>query len=187
MEIPNGTYRARGTQGMLGETSTGKEQVAVEFELLEEGFVGTRIAWFGYFTDKTQARTIETLRNCGWQGTDLTNLEGVDANEVSLVIEQEEYEGKWSPRVRWVNIPGSGLALKSPLSADKAKAFAARMRGQIAAIDQAAAMGGQCRAPPPSSGRAPAPAAADPRNGKTGGVLSPEPPPYGNDESDIPF
>lgn len=45
--IPNGTYRARATDAQLGETSTGKEQVAIGFELLQPGFEGQFIPYYG--------------------------------------------------------------------------------------------------------------------------------------------
>jgi hypothetical protein len=180
MNIENGTYRARAVFGQLGETSTGKEQVAVEFELLDlEG--QPRITWFGYFTEKTEQRTIEALRRCGWMGLDLTDLRGLDSNEVSIVVEAEEYNGTWTPRVKWVNAPG-GMALKAPLMGAKASAFAARMKAKIAAFDQSQAF--KPRPGPPTA--APAPRAQAKPNGrpaKSQGVLSPEPPPIAHDPS----
>jgi hypothetical protein len=169
-EIEDGRYRARGVTAALGRTSTGKEQVAVEFELLDaEGNPGPHITWFGYFTDATYERTIEALRHCGWEGDDLANLSGVDANEVSLVIKAEEYNGKWTPKVQFVNAPGGGgLALREQLSAEEARAFAAGMKGRILALKQ-----GGPRKPTPGSAKA-----------RVGGY-TPEPPPHGDD--DMPF
>lgn len=174
--MDNGTYRARAVAGGLGETSTGKEQVGVDFQLLDPAFEGQHITWFGYFTDKTQESTIRTLRTCGWNGDDLTDLSGIDANDVHLVIENEEYEGKWRPRVRWVN-PVGGLALRSAMEPNKARAFAAKMRGAIAAVDQAS-----------GERRAPAKVSANTKS-RVGGVIPPEPPPYASspEADDIPF
>lgn len=182
MELPNGTYRARATQGVLGESKSGKEQVVVQFELLEPDYANQTISWYGFFTDATCERTFESLRIMGWQGTNLDDLTGVDANEVSLVIENEEWEGKTRAKVRWVNAVG-GMGLLAPLAPDKAKAFAARMRGRVLAFDQSQAMGGKKAAP------AQARPAARP-NGThrpSQGVLSPEPPPIAESESDLPF
>lgn len=165
--LENGVYRARASSGALGETKGGKEQVAVEFEVLDDGFHGQRITWFGYFTDKTTEGTLRALRTMGWRGDDLSDLGGIQDNEVSLVVEQEEYEGKWTAKVRWVNAIGGGVGLKAPLSPDKAKAFAARMRAQVLAFDKSEG------APKPSAPR-PAPR-GDPR----------EPPPH--DDNDLPF
>ncbi len=136
-----GVFRARGVSGGLGLTAGQKEQVVVDFVLLnDDNTEGTHIAWYGYFTEKTMDRTIESLRICGWTGDDLTNLAGIDANEVELVIGQEPYDGKMYTKVRWVNRPGGGVSIKAPLPPDAAKSFAARMRGQILAHDKKAGL-----------------------------------------------
>lgn len=168
-------YRARATLWDLGETSTGKEQVAVEFVILTEGADVERITWFGYFTEDTVDRTIESLRICGWTGTDLAELQGLEANEVELVIEDDTYEGKTRAKVRWVNKPG-GLALKAPLSGERKKAFAATMRDRVKAFDASAG------APKPKATTAPRNGAGrpPPHIGEAGG-----PPPMSDD--DIPF
>lgn len=130
-----GTYKARAVQGVLGQAGNGTDQVGVEFELTDPEVAGQRIAWYGFFTEKALETTLRALRTCGWQGQDLSDLSGIDANEVSLVVEHEEYEGATRARVRWVNGAG-GLAMKAPMQADQAKSFAARMRGAVAAFDQ---------------------------------------------------
>lgn len=125
-----GTYRAKAVGAALCFTKAGAEQVAIEFELLDcEGY---RMTYFGTFGEKALEHTIKALRTCGWQGDDLSSYEGVDANEVSLVIEHEEWEGKVSAKIRWINPVGpGGAALKAPMAPDQAKAFAAKMRGAI--------------------------------------------------------
>jgi len=135
-EIPPGKYRARAVEAALGLTESGKEQVAVLFEVTEGGFAGYRLTWYGYFHGrdpqtalKNQKRTIESLRYCGWQGNDLDDLSGIDANEVQIVVERDVYEGRVRSKVAWVNRLGAGLALQKPLPPDQAKAFAARMKG----------------------------------------------------------
>jgi hypothetical protein len=162
-------YAAKARTWGLGETDTGKEQVAIEFEILTAEAEFNHITWFGYFTEKTFDRTIESLRICGWEGNDLSDLQGLDKNEVELVIEDEEYKGNLIAKVKWVNRPG-GLALKAPLTGDKAKSFAAAMRDRIKALD--AAGGFKAKAPRPSG--------PPPPVGSNGG-----PPPLTDD--DIPF
>lgn len=146
-----GTYRAHAIEAALGETDTGKEQVAVRFSLLDHE--NTEITWYGYFTEKTAPVTLKALRTAGWRGTDLMDLSDLcnpdSTPEVFLVVEHEEYEGKTSAKVRWVNGAG-GLALKKALDPNKAKVFAARMRGQIAALDAAAKQNGGGAARPPA-------------------------------------
>lgn len=138
--IEEGTYAARALTGALGYTNGGKEQVAVQFALLDEqgAETGERITWYGYFTEKTQERTLRALRTAGWAGTDISQLDGLGSRDVELVVKHEEYNGKWAAKVAWVNEPGSGgLALSEPMPADKAKAFANRIKGDVVALDRA--------------------------------------------------
>lgn len=150
MMLVNGIYRARAVKAQLGETSNGNERVSVEFELVDEAYRGKRISWYGYFTEKTFDVTMKALRTCGWQGDDLSNMEGIDANEVMLVIENEAFEGKVRSRVRWVN-PVQAPA-QPAFGADRAKSFASRMRARIAAFDQSNGTEKE-RAPAPRSSR----------------------------------
>lgn len=132
--IEAGRYKAKGVEGGLGMTGTGKEQVGVLLEITEGDATGEQITWYGYFTEKTVDRTMESLRHLGWAGDDLTDLTGITANEVSIVIEHEENDrGEWHARVKWINGPGGGLAMKERMDEKAARAFAARMKGAAAA------------------------------------------------------
>lgn len=167
-------YKAKAAEWSLGETSQGNPQVVVLFNILDEGAQETRLTWYGYFTEKTTDKTIESLRICGWQGEDLTDLTGLDTNEVSLVVEDEEYTDEQSgqvstrARVRWVNKAG-GLSVKQPLTGEKAQAFAASMRAAVRAFDAASGK---------RTTTAPKPAVSP-------SLLAPEPPPL--TDKDIPF
>ena len=142
MEIANGKYRARAIRGDFGFTQGGKEQVVVEFDLLDDDYQGRKINWFGYFTDKTTDRTLDSLRHCGWDGVDLQVLTGLGSTEVELIIERKEYNGKERTKVQWVNRLGSGFQQKAPMGADQAKAFAEKMKGKIIAHGQQYKAGG---------------------------------------------
>lgn len=133
MSIKAGTYKARGVVAALGFTAGGKEQVAVQLAILSEGHEGETVTWFGYFSDAATDRTLESLRHLGWQGDDLFDLTGIDGNEVSIVLEEDDYNGKTSIKVKWIN-EIRGLTLKAPMTDAQAKAFSARMKG--AAVGQ---------------------------------------------------
>jgi hypothetical protein len=156
--------KARAREWDLGESSTGKEQIAVAFDILTEGFELSGITWYGFFTDDTWERTIESMRHMGWTGTDLEKIEGLNAKEVELVLEEDEYQGKTQWKVAWVN--RLGVNLKAPLSPDKRKTLAATMRDRIKGLDAA-----KGRKPTPTTART--------------GALPPEPPPL--TDADIPF
>jgi hypothetical protein len=125
--------------GGLGFAKNGTEQLGVDFVITEGPSEGQHITWWGFFTDKTADRTIESLRIMGWQGDDLCDLTGIDQNPVDLVIEAEEYEDKRTGeirsigKVRWVNRAG-GLSLKDAMSPAQAREFAARMRGKVVSL-----------------------------------------------------
>lgn len=169
--------RSKATEWALGESDNGKEYVGVSFKIKDpldnqEKFVG----WKGFFTDLTAERTIESLRHLGFEGDDVSNLVGLDKNEVELVIEDEEYvdqqtgETKTATKVSWVNKP-RGPMVKNKLEGDKAKSFAAQLKEKFRAVDAANGK----RVAKPANGAAPA--AAGPKGD--------EPPPL--NDADIPF
>lgn len=131
--LPVGRYLARAVDAALSETKTGKVQVVVRFELLDEGYEGHSVMWYGVFaTESMSRRIIEGLRACGWYGDDLSDLSGVYDNQVEVEVEHSTWEGRTSARVRWVNEVGGSLRV-TPLAPDRARAFAARMRHLTAA------------------------------------------------------
>jgi hypothetical protein len=146
--IPEGNYRARAVEGALGYTSKGKEQVAIRFTILEGDQAGQYLTWYGYFSEKTVERTFESLEFCGWDGDDLADLSGIDKNEVSIKVEHEQDEqGEVRARIRWIN-SGGGLAMKERMDEGQAKAFAARMRGELVARKQRKGAAAQAARPP---------------------------------------
>lgn len=184
--IEQGKYRGRAREWALGIAGTGTKQIGVVFDILD--MPGEKISWYGYFTDGAFDRTIESMRHCGWEGVDLTDLSGMDRNEVILVVEHEPVtDASGTPlndesghprmraKVRWVNSQG-GLAMANALEGNDLAAFAAQMRGRIAALDPR-----QARARPaarPASGQVRTSARSGTPDGR------PEPPPIGDD---IPF
>lgn len=131
-----GTYRARVKDAALGKSGSGKEQIALMFEIQDEQIGGQTITYYGYFTERTYERTIESMRHCGWQGDDLLNLAGINDNEVEIVVAHEQYEGKTYAKVQWINRigGGGGVAVKEKLQEADARQFAARMKQKIAAL-----------------------------------------------------
>src|SRR5579872_2986178 len=133
--IPAGNYKARVVEHQFGYAETGTEQVALTFEIVEAGdFEGQTITWFGFFTEATAERTVEALRTCGWEGDDLSNLAGVDRNEVVLVVAHEQYNGKQVARVKWINRLGAGrIELKRPMSEAQKLVLSKRLKGLVLA------------------------------------------------------
>lgn len=144
-----GRFRARGVTAALGTSSNGNPQIGVELTILDGEYQGASITWYGSFTDAATPYTLEALDNLGWTGDDLSNLTGIDRNEVSIVVDEEEYEGEVRDKVKYINKPG-GLAMKNAMSEGQQKAFAASMKGAVLAHRQAS--GGAAKPPPKSNG-----------------------------------
>lgn len=178
--IPKGKYAARGGDPQFGYTSKDEPQVSVTFTLLAEcEDQGREITWFGYFTPKTEPRTLESLRICGWVGDDLANLGPLD-NEVEIVVDHEEYQGEWQAKVRWVNRPGSGVfKMSKPMGAEQLKAFAKQMRGAARASAEGTS---GARKPSAPSQRSASPPSSNARSSGRHDERNPPPP-----EDDIPF
>jgi len=131
--IPPGPHTAEVTAHALGTAKTGNQQIAVEF-MFE---TGDRLTWFGYFTEVTLERTLESLENLGWiageNDFDISRLHKTNVlvgNEASVVVQHEEYEGVTRAKIRWVNKLGGG-GMRETMEPDEARSFAAQLRGRL--------------------------------------------------------
>lgn len=141
-----GTYKARATKALLAQVGANKTPaIQIVFQVVDEGkHQGESIRWDGWLTtDKAQERTIESLGYCGWTGDDLSvfakedaPLQGLDLNDVEIVVAMEEYEKegekKSAAKVEWVNkIGGRGLNVENAMPEAEATAFAQKMKGLV--------------------------------------------------------
>ena len=131
-----GTYRARAVEATMGQTKDGKPQVAVKLEITQpEELQGETIYWFGYFSEKSQDRTLEALLTMGTE--DLRNFSGLGSCAVEIVVVLEEFNNKVAPKVRWVNRIGkSGNVAIKPLEPARAARIAAELQGRLMSIKQ---------------------------------------------------
>lgn len=139
-----GTFKAVAREWHLGVSQTGKEHVAVLFEIIDGEHAGKKLTWRGFFTENTTERTLDSLRYCGWSCDNLAALTGMGSADVDIVVEEEMYEGKLRDKVQWVNKPAS-LSMKGAMDPAAAAAFAAKMRG--AALRHKQKNGGAVAAP----------------------------------------
>jgi hypothetical protein len=167
MQLENGTYRARPASGegsaSVYESQGGALMLAQKFTL-DDNQVITAQTCLVNKAGAVMTRSVDDLKSLyGWNGVDptwfmepQTDLSGI---EVDLVIENEEYEGKVYPKVKWVNKPGSGGGYKLP-EGDK-KTILAKYGSKFRAL--AGPQPSQTRTPPPPAVKPPArlsPAAA---------------------------
>jgi hypothetical protein len=131
-----GRYLSRAIDSQLGYAETGTEQVAVTFEITEEGdFQGQTITWFGYLTPAASENTIKSLLVCGWSGADVSDLSGMDRNEVEIVVEHEVYNDVKRARVKWINRPGAGaFVMKRPMTEAQKRSIAQKTKSIVTAL-----------------------------------------------------
>jgi hypothetical protein len=101
----------------LGVTKNGYDQMIVRFSIAEGEYKGRTLTWFaslsseqpkdsGYGKPGTPPClfTLKGLRAMGFAGDDLNDAFTQPLDEtVRLVVEVNEYEGKTTNRIRWVN------------------------------------------------------------------------------------
>lgn len=115
----------------------GTPQIAVCLEILRGPYAGQRITWMGYFTDKTEERTLQSLRLLGFEGADIDKFESQrPTNEVIAVVEHETYEGKLRAKVAWINDPsfGGGMKMADALAGADLRKFGAQFKTKLKAI-----------------------------------------------------
>lgn len=137
------TLRAKAVNAGFGvsDNERATKYAAIGMEIVDdENYAGETITYLGYFTEKTTARTLESLQHMGFTSDDLMLLEDIGAEKcaellptvVEIVCEPEEYDGKWTLKVKWVNRAGAGrFKAKQPLVGADLKAFAAQMKGAL--------------------------------------------------------
>jgi hypothetical protein len=130
MAYTTGSFKAKALSGDLGYAKSGTEQVAVQFEILEGPDTGRAITWWGYFSDKAVDRTLKALMVAGWDGNDVAVLGGLGANEVSIKIEDDVYNGETRQRVQWVNPLRNGPSAGGAMNDTDKASFAERMKGR---------------------------------------------------------
>lgn len=163
----------------FGETKAGAPQVAITFAILDGPHAGRRAPWFGSFSADAIKRTIESLRYCGFKGEELADLLTQKINqEVSITVEHNEWQGKVTAKVAWVNAAGGGgLKLAKPLAKDALRLFSAKMRMHVKGVAEVNAPAAtaptaalQAATPPPEPAAAAEDRGDDPWSGYAGGA-----------------
>lgn len=139
--IPEGIYHARATSNWtLSETSKGTPYIRLEFDLLDGAARGQKIARDFFLSDKTWKKTVGSLRVCGWVGDDVSNLTGIENNEVVVKVVHEmitdrqgapvcdnEGNARYRHAIAWV---GKDRAPK-PMETAKKSAFMELMKARL--------------------------------------------------------
>lgn len=151
--IPKGNYRAKAdpSGADFGQSGKGSDFVLIPYVITQGEYAGTVLGYRGFFTEKTTARTIESLMysGCTFPSGEVTDLTGLGSTEVEIVVDHEEYEGKWYARIQWVNKP-FGISEQQKMDPSKKADFGSRMRGALAAVRQDMAQRGTLPVPTPN-------------------------------------
>ena len=155
-KIPAGYYKGRAVAGseQFGVTPNGTDQLVLDVDLPS---LGRRVSTILYFSTNAAPYSLEKLRACGWIGDDVTDLKGIDANEITLEVKYETYDGKERMKTN-ISTGGGRITLDSPMDAATKRGFAARMR----ALAKGAPVAPQTSAPKPAPVAPEAPEDEDP-------------------------
>lgn len=122
-----GTYRGKIVGYGISETKAGNKQAFITFEIPSPGGGTVKMSWYGGLSAEAKEGkkapaeyTIATVLECGFEGEGVEMLAGGPESmalplnkEMSLVIEDNEYEGNVSSRVKYVNDPSIQRGPKS--------------------------------------------------------------------------
>lgn len=133
--------------GRFIKSSKGTLGLEVQFEF-EEPSSGTpeRLNWVGWLSPAALENSMETLVNVlGFNGNDSIDDNGnlTDARalaygeQVKLVVDIEEYNGKQRPRIQWVNRLGGSAFQNAPRESIKADLAAIGFKAAFLAAKQA--------------------------------------------------
>lgn len=131
--LPDGKYTAQYVGHVHGTSSTGKEQIELEWRVTDGPYEGEKIrSWHYFSTDKAAEISFKALENAGWDGEDIFRLNGLGSVPVEIVVKSEEYQGKMRSRVQWVNKP-RGQAPETQEFSSRLAELAAKRRGGVVA------------------------------------------------------
>ena len=154
MSLQPGKYFARAIPESVqfGRATTGTEQIAITFRILDGATMGAEtgeeITWIGALgNEKSLEITAKALRACGCEDPEDLDSDAtcIMRNVVELDIQADSYQGKNTLRVKWVNSPRR-FAFKEALDAGSKASALSRLKGY--AIRDAHANGATVRPTP---------------------------------------
>lgn len=107
----------------------GTPQVGIRVSVLDGELEGQADTWIGYFTEASEARTIEQLQIAGWDGVNIAEMAGLGTTEFHLQYEEETYNNvtRWKPTF----INRIGVMMKNSMDDAQRREFAALIRSRM--------------------------------------------------------
>lgn len=129
--IPEGTYRAKGCKPLLlTETKGHDDRFVVTLRITQGPQEGQQIDWRGMLKGGAAPITTAALALFGYDGE---ADDSVTRNEVEIVVEHEEFDGKTRPQVKYVNDPNRAGNYPELTPAEKTAAKA-RLKSAMLAL-----------------------------------------------------
>lgn len=154
--VKPGIYIAKIVDYGFSLTKAGAPQAKVTLEFMEDG-QKRQLTWFGGFGEKQIKHTLKALITCGLCTDVEAMADGLASNaldlnkELSIVVEHNNYNGKISAKVCWINEPiVNKFATVIAKPEVRAKLAALNLKGELAAMRQQ--MGVKAPAPQPAAG-----------------------------------
>jgi hypothetical protein len=127
INVKPGKKLARPTAARFIKSQAGTLGMEIAFSFMEPSTgVTESMNWVAWLSEKAMERSMDTLTNTlGFNGNDSCNAEGILTDpqalafnvDVELVVEDEEYKGKYYPKIKWVNrVGGNSFADATPES-----------------------------------------------------------------------
>lgn len=178
-DLTPGSYLATVTCSALAKTGSGNFQLAVGLDI-HHGEQSVPMTAYLFFSDAALETTAKALAVMGWDPDqhqwkvdELNPFDPYDSPlrdaKVRAVLEMEtDDQGNKRLKVRWINRPDGGLAVRERMAPNDAAEFASRLRQHVIPMrgPQAAAAAAKPATPrssaPPSRAPAARPAAARP-------------------------
>lgn len=132
LNIKAGVYKGRvikqpdGSWAQYGESANGNPEMLLDLELnLDDKGNKQRVTTPMYFSAAAAEYSFSRLRACGWEGSDLSDLTGVDKNEIDIEVRHEVYDGDGEMKTK-IQIMSGGGRFNTAKPVD-AKSFAAKV------------------------------------------------------------
>ena len=138
--VKAGKYEARIIDYTMTTNTKGDLQAAVRFTF-NDGIADRNMTWYGGFGEKQLKHTLKALVTMGLRGAVEEMADGVNSNildvdkAVEIEVRHEEYNGKTTVKIAWVNALGGAAFKNLAAKADvKAKLATLNIKGELAAL-----------------------------------------------------
>ena len=135
MSLKSGKHNCRVAAPLNGwfcESKTGTPGLRLPLEVTSGECKGTQVEYIAWLSHAALDRSVKTLADVfGWDGNLAALSQLVDSGpfvgrDCEITVEDEEYNGKMYPKIKWLNKAGGGNSAK-PLAKDAVAEMVAKL------------------------------------------------------------